>query len=901
MQELIQHLCQTIAVQLQAQPQISTADLVTAVLARITGDERLQQEIESQSGTIQINTGNATGYQTIVNGGVAYIGQNYHIDKDVARSAIESLLKQLGLISISIPNNINRIGSKHFGGRDNELLELDRLFRSSQQVAITAVQGMGGVGKTELALQYALKQLRAKTYPGGVCWLRGRDDVGGQIEIFAQTCLGLGLPEELKNKSTADQVAYYWQHWQEGKVLVIVDDVLDYGAVRDYLPPADGRFQVLLTTRLELRSGIERLHLDVLNPEDALKLLRKLIESERIDQQLVDAAVLCEWLGCLPLGIEFVGRHLARNRTLTLAQMRERLNAKRLAARGLIKSTLDVEMTATHESLAAAFEVSWEDLGNNAVFTPPIGDYARQLGALLSVFAAAPIVWQWVVDCFTDWDEEDLEAARDEGLVGSHLLQANEDNTYQLHPMVRQFFGVKCNGMSVKGEFEQSFQTIILAEAERSIKKPEKSLIVECSLVIPHLQAFINQREDENLTAETLEILSGLSWLAGLYREMGRYNDAEPLCIRSLIISERQLGADHPDTIASLNNLAELYREMGRYIDAEPLYIRSLTISEQQLVADHPITAISLNNLANFYQATGRYNDAELFYLRSLAISEQQLGTDHPEIATCLNNLGELYRQMGRYIDAEPLHIRALDIKEEKLGIDHPDTATSLNNLGLLYESMDRYKDAEPLHMRALNSREQQLGADHPDITQSLNNLANLYRATGRYKQAEPLYVRALDISERQLGADHPITAISLNNLANLYQELGKYGEAEVLHARALAISERQLGANHPDTAISLNNLADLYQSMGRYLDAEPLYIRALDILEQQFGADHPITAISMSSLANLYRAMGRYSEAESLYIRLLDTLERQLGADHPNIQIMRKNLESLRSRLNTE
>ena len=96
MQELIQYLCRSIAAQLQAHPQMPTADLVTATLAQIAGDEQLNKEIEHQSRSIQINTGNATGYQTIVQGGVAYIGDNYHVNKAVAKAAIESLLKCLG-------------------------------------------------------------------------------------------------------------------------------------------------------------------------------------------------------------------------------------------------------------------------------------------------------------------------------------------------------------------------------------------------------------------------------------------------------------------------------------------------------------------------------------------------------------------------------------------------------------------------------------------------------------------------------------------------------------------------------------------------------------------------------------------------------------------------------------
>jgi tetratricopeptide (TPR) repeat protein len=867
MQELVQHLCRIIADRLQAQPQMSTADLVTAVLAQITSDNRLQKLLDdSKARIIQNNSGDASGYQVRVEGGVVYVGNEkvFNISGDnVAGDKVTGdkvsgdkyvynfnlILKQLGLVPVGIPHNINRYGSRHFVGRDEELQELDRLLQSSRQVAVTAVQGMGGVGKTELALQYALEQLRSETHPGGVCWLRGREDVGGQIEIFAQTQLGMVITEELKNRDLLERVAHYWRCWREGEVLVVVDDVLDYEAVQAYLPPSADRFQVLLTTRLDLR--IQGLILGVLKPENALKLLRGFVGEGRVDGELADAESLCEWLGYLPLGIELVGRYLARNRTLTLAKMQERLNEKRLAARGLIKH--DVVMTATHVSLAAAFEVSWEDLENEAVFAAPVRKYARQLGALLSLFAVAPIVWKWVVECLPEWDEEDLDAARDYGLEGSHLLQVNGDNTYQLHPLVREFLAVKCDGMSVKGELQEIFENVIWAVAEKSSKQPEKSLIVECNYVIPHLQESIQQSEDAGRVNDTA---SGLNNIGYIYYAMGRYIDAEPLFVRALDIREKQLGSDHPSTASTLYNLARLYEQMGKYRQSEPLYVRSLTIREQQLGADHPDTASSLNNLAGLYRQMGRYDEAEPLYLRSLSICERKLGANHRDTASCLNNVANFYRIKGKYSEAEGLYLRSLTIREQQLGADHPDTAQSLNNLAGLYQWMDRDKEAEPLYLRSLDIWERQLGADHIDTATSIHNLAGFYTKMGKYKEAEELYRRSQDISERQLGTDHPGTAQGWNDLAVLYYKMDRYEESEKLHLRALDICERQLGGEHPQTSASLNNLALLYEKTGGYSESEALYLRSFAIRQQKLGVDHPFTQATRDNLARLRSKM---------------------------------------------
>ena len=101
---------------------------------------------------------------------------------------------------------------------------------------------MGGVGKTELALQYALRNQH--NYPGGLCWFPVRGlDLGTQVVNFARTELGLTIPDELEFK---EQVRYCWRNWPEGTALIVLDDVVDYEDINSYLPPAQPRFKVLM-------------------------------------------------------------------------------------------------------------------------------------------------------------------------------------------------------------------------------------------------------------------------------------------------------------------------------------------------------------------------------------------------------------------------------------------------------------------------------------------------------------------------------------------------------------------------------------------------------------------------------------------------------------------------------
>lgn len=291
---------------------------------------------------------------------------------------------------------------------------------------------MGGVGKTELALQYARRY--GDAFAGGMCWLRGVEPIASQIISFARDYLGLKVPEQ-----TERPVAWCLQRWpdegeRQGPVLLVVDDVQDYGALKPVLP-SNGRFRVLLTTRRAILPVGQRLALEVLVPGAALDLLKSLVGAGRIETEIEDAKALCEWVGRLPLGIELVGWYLAERPDLTVATLLQRLEDKRLAAKALME-THD-EMTATL-GVAAAFEVSWE----------PLSAEAKVLAGLLGVFAAAPMDWAWVrLACeqmqAVGLDEEAWEDGQAE-LLRMNLLQkqaAQDEFRYQVHPLVREFFG----------------------------------------------------------------------------------------------------------------------------------------------------------------------------------------------------------------------------------------------------------------------------------------------------------------------------------------------------------------------------------------------------------------------------------------------------------------------------
>ncbi|MEH2332138.1 tetratricopeptide repeat protein [Nostoc sp.] len=767
-------------------------------------------------------------------------------------------------------------GVVEFVGREEELQNLHQLLQDNKQVAIAAIAGMGGVGKTELALQYAIQQ--RETYNGGLCWLVAKTgDVGIQVVQFARTQLDLNPPEDF---DVLAQVQYCWRLWREGDVLLVLDDVSDYEQVKPYLPSSSSRFKVLMTTRQNL-GRIPQLSLDVLQPEAALELLRSLLKEtpERIERELVIANQLCEWLGYLPLGVELLGRYLARKQDLSLVEMLRRLENKRLDERSLSKFKSEADMTA-QRGVLAAFELSWQELE----------DHDKQLGCLLSLFAAAPIPWNLMEQCLIE-DAEDLEEIRDDSLLNLHLLQRKGEGVYQLHPLLRQFFQYKCTDLEKAKELKRSVCRVMVAVTKDIPETPTLDQITDVTPAIPHL-AEVAKNLIQYISND--DLIWAFTSNARFYDGQGLYNQALPWYEQCLKVTKKRLGEEHPDVAQSLNNLATLYQSQGRYSQAEPLFIQALALRRQLLGEEHPDVAQSLNNLANLYNSQGRYSEAEPLFIQALALYRKLLGEEHPDVAQSLNNLAFLYDSQGRYSEAEPLHIQALALRRKLLGEGHPDVAQSLNNLAGLYHSQGRYSEAEPLYIQALALYRKLLGEEHPSVAQSLNNLAFLYKSQGRYSEAEPLYIQALALYRKLLGEEHPDVALSFNNLAGLYNSQGRYSQAEPLIIQALALYHKLLGEEHPDVALSLNNLAGLYYSQGRYSEAEPLYIQALALYHKLLGEEHPDVATSLNNLAGLYNFQGRYSEAEPLHIQALALRRKLLGEEHPDVAASLNNLAKL-------
>jgi non-specific serine/threonine protein kinase/serine/threonine-protein kinase len=390
------------------------------------------------------------------------------------------------------------------------------------------------------------------------------------------------------------------------------------------------------------------------------------------------------------------------------------------------------------------------------------------------------------------------------------------------------------------------------------------------------------QQIDREL-ADQPEVKARLEHTMGrVYRNLGLYDEAEPLLEEAADRQASLLGDAHPRALESRTELAWLYVLRGLRGEAESELTRARDAARRDLGEEHPATLRAASLLANVYRLQSRLEEAEALFGETLAAQRRVLDEGHPHLQATIVNFATLYENMGRYAEAEPLLLEALEIDRRVFGEDHPGTLVAMNQLANLYVSQGRYDDAEPLYLELLRLRRRVLGEDHLMTRLAMSRLAWLYTNEGRYDKAEPLVVAAYEAGRRIDGDENKNTLIFKSQLANVYRLQRRYDEAETLFREAMEAQRRTLGPDDYDTRATTGNLAALLKSVGRHEEAEGLLLELLAVDRRTLGDDHPDTLTSQGMLATLYLAQGRLEEAERLFGETLEARRRVLGERHP-------------------
>lgn len=267
------------------------------------------------------------------------------------------------------------------------------------------------------------------------------------------------------------------------------------------------------------------------------------------------------------------------------------------------------------------------------------------------------------------------------------------------------------------------------------------------------------------------------------------------------------------------NNLGSSYDGLGFYKHALEYLLKAQTIREQVLPPDHLDLAQSYNNVGGTYGHMGDHERELKYSLKALEIWIQRLPPDHPKIARSYNNVGGAYGRLGDYKRELEYNLKALAIREHVLPPNHPELATSYNNVGGTYGDLGDHKQELEYNFKALSIREQVLSPTHPDLAQSYNNVGKIYLYQGDHKRALEYMLKALEILEQSLPADHPYNVMCRSNIAITYAKMEDFIRAFEYMDRALDSSQRSM-KGHPNLEMyrqwaQVLKLCAMFQSTG--------------------------------------------------------------------------------------
>jgi tetratricopeptide (TPR) repeat protein len=633
--------------------------------------------------------------------------------------------------SVSLPRYL---GIPHrnpsFTGRKDLLSSIHRQLETHgiSALAQAAIHGLGGIGKTELAIEYAHQY---GEYYESVLWVVADSELSIRA-AYLSIARDLGMADARTEIDEAVRLIKSWLSLKEN-LLLVFDNADDPALVRPYLPNARRDGKVLLTSRAKSFASVgikEALRVETLDPVDAVTFLtsRTLLDDAQA------ASALAAELGFFPLAleqaaayIETVGggfaEYLARFRRQGIA-----LFAKSKPSTDYprtVATTWSLSFDAVHGASPASADILTTSafLGPDAI---PIEIFTRgksHLGNRLS---------------------KKLEGAADDVLVFWELFEPLEryslverlgGDTFKLHRLTQAV---------IKHFLGNSKKRVWARRTIRAINAVYPAADFEnwkyCDRLQPHaLQASELIKEFGFKEYAAQRILAQVGWFAQI---RGDYLVAKKLLKETLDIQERLLGSKHPYVLSAKSKLA-----------------RTLC-------------------------ACGDFSGAKDLQRQALKAREVLWGSEHPHVLDAMGNLAEILRASGELEDAKDLQMRCLEIDKRVSGDMHPRTLASMNNLGLTLYELGDLNASRALHEQVLKAREEILGSEHPDTLGSRNNLALSLRALGDLDTARELYGHNLEICERVLGEQHPRTVIAAWNLLCVVQKLDDYKEFTQLIAK---------------------------------------------------------------------------------------------------------------------
>ena len=686
--------------------------------------------------------------------------------------------------------------NQDFVGRESVLAQLlERIPPSADEddCQRTAIEGLGGIGKTQIALEAAFRVRDEQDC--SVFWVPAVDatsfenayrEIGRKLEVK-------GIDEDKADVMAMIKAALSCE--SAGSWLLVVDNADDTELLRtliDYLP-FNYSGSILFTTRnhetsVELDIAEESIITTIeMNEAEALQLLRRNLKESQL-QDTTSMTSLLDFLAYLPLAIRQASAYLAKTRMSIAKYLGHCQSSNKRLIELLSKDFQDRGRYKTiRNAVATTWLVSFEQISHD---NPLAAAFLKFMS-----FMAEKDIPRTLLPA-----GDELEVDEAIGTLKAYAFITERGQTaYDMHRLVRLAMRNWLEERELEKQVSSTMQRL-----DQVFPFPQHENRDLWLRYLPHVLAALEFRDvctDQTIEGHLLEKVGET------HRILGKYQQAEQMYQQTAKLMETALGREHPNTLQSMNNLAVVLDIQGKYEEAKQMHQQTLKLMETVLGREHPNTLVSMGNLALALGSQGKYPEAEKMHRQEWMLCQKVLGREHPNTLRSINNLALVLDSQGKYEEAEQMHRQTLKLMETVLGREHPNTLDSMSNLARVLGRQGKYSEAGQMHWQTLKLRETVLGREHPNTFDSMNALANVLNNQGRHEDAEKNQRRALEGYRRVLGQEHPRTLESMGNLAIVLETQGKYAEAEQMYRQALELMERGLGNEHPTTKQYRRNL----------------------------------------------------------------------------------------------
>ncbi|MGW5029731.1 FxSxx-COOH system tetratricopeptide repeat protein [Streptomyces nigra] len=767
-----------------------------------------------------------------------------------------------------------------FAGRETEIARLRESFVKGSKSVPQVLHGMGGVGKSQLVLEYAHRF--ADQYDL-VWWIDAEqpDEIPVRYTELADR-LGIAKPDAGAEANARALLSHLdsRERW-----LLILDNIEDPAQIEPWL--AQGPGHTLITSRNPNWAGTARATpLNVFTRTDSLTYLQGRVGGMNDDQ----ADILAADLGDLPLALAQAAGVIAHGgMSLDLYQQLLATNTTQILEKGgapgypapvAATVTIAANRLAEHHPDAVAL------LHLVAVFGPePIRNtWLETVRPRLATIPGNPDDPMWLHEALSPLSRYGL-ARTESGSFQIHRLtqavlrdQTPPDQAVAIRNDAVILLAAVNPGDPQLPDFWPDWAALTPHLIARHLAATEQPELRPTLLDATHYLIRSGQtRTARDLTASAYsawasnlgqdhpDTLTAAQFLGHATADLGEHAESRRIIEDALARRRRTLGDDHPHTLQSANDLASALHKLGEHAEARRMDEDTLTRRRRTLGDDHPDTLQSAHNLAVTLHNLGEHAESHRIIEDTYARRRRTLGDDHPHTLQSASALGADLHDVGEYAESRRVKEDTLARQRRTLGDDHPDTLQSAHNLAVTLHELGEYTESRRIIEDTLARQRRTLGDDHPDTLQSASTLGADLHDVGEYAESRRVKEDTLARQRRTLGDDHPDTLQSAHNLAVTLYELGEYTESRRIIEDALARRRRTLGDDHPDTLQSTYGLAITLYRLRQHTAAVQLLEDVRNRQRRTLGDDHPHTTAATHSLANALTALGRRFEAQQL------------------------------------